>query len=120
MERGKCGERRGCFDLGQSIHPDRQVGGYLSLNLLQPIGEPQIPRTEGVDNQMNDRMGLDADSMQGAGRLSDELGRIHARYEQRFPEVCERRMAMPGVPFDKSKDGAQFFQFQVHDHRMFQ
>ena len=120
MERGKRGERRGGLDLGQSIHPGRQVGGHLSLNPLEPIGEPQVPGAERVGDQMDDRMGFDADRMQGAGRLPDELGRIHAWYEQRCPQAGERRVARPGVPFDKPKYGSQFLQFEVHAHRMFQ
>ena len=79
MERGKGGECRGCLDLGQSIQPGRQVGGHLSLNPLEPVGEPQIPWAERVGGQMDERMGFDADRMQGAGRLPDELGRIHPR-----------------------------------------
>ena len=65
-------------------------------------------------------MGLDADRMQGAGRLPDELGWIHAWREQRRPQVGERCVAMPGVPFDKPEYGSQFFQFEMHAHRMFQ
>ena len=61
-------------------------------------------------------MGLDADRMQSAGRLPDELGRIHAWCEQRRPQVGERRVSMPGVPFDKPKHGSQFLQFEVHAH----
>ena len=31
-----------------------------------------------------------------------------------------RRVAGLGVPFDKAKHGSQFFQLEVHAHRMFQ
>ncbi len=120
MERGKRGERRGSLDLGQSIHPGREVGGHLSLNPSEPVGEPQVPGADRVDDQMDDRVGFDADGVQGAGCLPDELGRIHAWHEQRRPQVGERRVAGPGVPFDKPEHRSQFFQFEVDAHRMFQ
>ena len=57
----------------------------LSLNPLESIGEPQVPGAECVGDQMDDRMGFDADRVQDASRLPDELGRIHIWCEQRRP-----------------------------------
>jgi hypothetical protein len=120
MECGKRGECRGSLDLGQSIQPRRQVGGHLSLNPLEPIGEPKVPGADCVDDQMDDRMGFDADRVQDTSRLPDELGRIYIWREQWRPQAGERRVAGQGVPFHKAKHGSQFFQLEVHAHRMFQ
>ena len=74
---------------------------HLCLDVLQSIGEPQIPGADRIDGEMDERMGLDADRMQGAGRLSDELGRIHAWGAQRFPQAGKRRVVGFGMSFDK-------------------
>ncbi len=53
------------------------------LNLLQTLREPQVPGTECVHGQMNERMSLDADGMEHSRGSGDVDRGSSARFEER-------------------------------------
>src|SRR6187399_2887199 len=81
MEIGKGSQRRCRFDLSQTVEPLGERVSDLVLDLDQSSCEPQIPRTQRIDPQMNKRMGFDADRVE-CPRSTCEMQRGTGRTSQ--------------------------------------
>lgn len=84
VEIRKGGQCRRRFDFRQTVQPLGEGLRNVLLRTNQSAQEPEIPWAKGIDHQMDERVGLDTDRMQGA-RGACELHRGADAADQRGP-----------------------------------
>ncbi len=101
MEIGKGREGRGGFHFGETIQPQREQVLNPLLELLQAEGKEQIPGAERIQNQMNQRMGFDADAMEHPRQAPNQRRRGLIRFSEHAAGCGERRSRLPGPLFQE-------------------